>query len=109
MMAALHELTALEAAEAINAGRVTATACVDGLLSRIEALEDGVQAWQHLDPRQARDQAARLDCRHDLGAPALNLPLLTAGGLPLGIQLTGLRFGEAELFQAASALILTIG
>ena len=27
-----------------------------------------------------------------LGVPALNLPLLTVNGLPLGIQLTQLRF-----------------
>jgi Asp-tRNA(Asn)/Glu-tRNA(Gln) amidotransferase A subunit family amidase len=44
-----------------------------------------------------------------LGAPALNLPLLAIDGLPLGIQLTGLRYGEEKLFQAASSLILATG
>ncbi len=40
-----------------------------------------------------------------LGTPALSLPLLTVGGLPLGVQLVGPRLGEAKLFQAAAALL----
>ena len=39
-----------------------------------------------------------------LGAPALNLPLLTVNGLPLGVQLIGLRFQEDRLFRAAASL-----
>jgi Asp-tRNA(Asn)/Glu-tRNA(Gln) amidotransferase A subunit family amidase len=41
-----------------------------------------------------------------LGVPALNLPLLTVNGLPLGVQLTGLRFQEYRLFSAAASLCL---
>ncbi len=51
MTPSLHDLTALEAADAIKVGRMTAAAYAEGLLSRIEAHEDDVQAWQHLDPR----------------------------------------------------------
>src|SRR5262249_37812609 len=40
-----------------------------------------------------------------LGVPALNLPLLTVAGLPLGGQLIGRRLGEEKLFQAAAALL----
>jgi Asp-tRNA(Asn)/Glu-tRNA(Gln) amidotransferase A subunit family amidase len=40
-----------------------------------------------------------------LGVPALNLPLLSVDGLPLGIQLVGARLGEEKLFQAAAALL----
>jgi Asp-tRNA(Asn)/Glu-tRNA(Gln) amidotransferase A subunit family amidase len=40
-----------------------------------------------------------------LGVPALNLPLLTVDGMPLGVQLIGPRHGEEKLFQAASALL----
>jgi Asp-tRNA(Asn)/Glu-tRNA(Gln) amidotransferase A subunit family amidase len=39
-----------------------------------------------------------------LGVPALNLPLLTVRGLPLGIQLVGLRFDEEKLFSAGARL-----
>ena len=39
-----------------------------------------------------------------LGVPALNLPLLTVDGLPLGIQLAGRRFGEGRLLKAAASL-----
>jgi Asp-tRNA(Asn)/Glu-tRNA(Gln) amidotransferase A subunit family amidase len=39
-----------------------------------------------------------------LGVPALNLPLLTVNGLPLGVQLTRLRFEEDRLFRAAARL-----
>ena len=39
-----------------------------------------------------------------LGVPALNLPLLTVNGLPLGVQLTGLRHQEYRLFSAAASL-----
>ncbi|HWJ19295.1 MAG TPA: amidase family protein, partial [Geobacterales bacterium] len=38
------------------------------------------------------------------GVPAMNLPLLTVDGLPLGVQLTGLRFEEERLFRAAASL-----
>jgi Asp-tRNA(Asn)/Glu-tRNA(Gln) amidotransferase A subunit family amidase len=40
-----------------------------------------------------------------LGVPALSLPLLTVGSLPLGIQLIGRRLTEEKLFQAAAALL----
>ena len=40
-----------------------------------------------------------------LGVPALNLPLLEANGLPLGVQLVGRRFDEERLFKAAAALL----
>ena len=39
-----------------------------------------------------------------LGVPALNVPVLTVNGLPLGIQLTRLRFEEDRLFRAAASL-----
>ena len=40
-----------------------------------------------------------------LGVPAMNLPLLTVNGLPLGVQLTGLRFQEYKLFRCRSELV----
>jgi Asp-tRNA(Asn)/Glu-tRNA(Gln) amidotransferase A subunit family amidase len=39
-----------------------------------------------------------------LGVPAINLPFLEIGGMPLGVQLAGQAFGEAALFSAAQTL-----
>ncbi len=38
------------------------------------------------------------------GVPALSIPCgFTSGGLPVGLQLLGRPFGEAEIFRAAHA------
>lgn len=39
-----------------------------------------------------------------LGIPAISLPLLTADGLPLGLQIMGFAGGDARLFAAAAAI-----
>jgi Asp-tRNA(Asn)/Glu-tRNA(Gln) amidotransferase A subunit family amidase len=39
-----------------------------------------------------------------LGIPALSLPLLSAGGLPLGLQVMGFAGNDARLFETAGAL-----
>ncbi len=39
-----------------------------------------------------------------LGAPALSLPLLTLGGLPLGVQLIGFNERDADLFATAGSI-----
>jgi Asp-tRNA(Asn)/Glu-tRNA(Gln) amidotransferase A subunit family amidase len=39
-----------------------------------------------------------------LGVPALSLPLLSAGGLPLGLQVIGFQGRDADLFAVAGAL-----
>lgn len=77
MTSSLHELTALEAVNAIRAGQITASAYTNALLSQIEAREGEVQAWQYLDPREAREQAAKLDARGDL--KSLPLPGAAVG------------------------------
>jgi Asp-tRNA(Asn)/Glu-tRNA(Gln) amidotransferase A subunit family amidase len=79
MTSSLHELTALEAVHAVRTAQITASAYTAALLSRIEAREAEVQAWQHVDPQQARDQAARLDVRGDLKS----LPL---AGAAVGVK-----------------------
>ena len=44
------------------------------------------------------------------GLPAISIPSgLTRGGLPLGIQVLGPRFGEDAVFAAARALEAGIG
>jgi Asp-tRNA(Asn)/Glu-tRNA(Gln) amidotransferase A subunit family amidase len=39
-----------------------------------------------------------------LGVPALSLPLLSAGGLPLGLQVIGFETRDADLFAVAAGL-----
>ncbi len=44
-----------------------------------------------------------------LGVPALSLPLLQDGGLPLGLQLLGFADRDADLFAAAAAVLDLVG
>ena len=77
MTFSLHDMTALEAVNAIRAGQMTASAYIAALLSRIEARESEVQAWQYLDPQRAFDQAARPDARGDLnGLPLAGVAIV---------------------------------
>jgi Asp-tRNA(Asn)/Glu-tRNA(Gln) amidotransferase A subunit family amidase len=39
-----------------------------------------------------------------LGVPALSMPLLTLGGLPLGVQLVGFSARDADCFATAAAV-----
>ncbi len=50
-------------ADALDAGRLTASALVDACLNRIAQCEDVVGAWAFLDPEIARRQAAESDAR----------------------------------------------
>src|SRR5262245_46771629 len=74
-----HDLTALDAAEAIRAGRMTARDYAGGLIARIEARDPDIQAWQHFDPGQVLGQAAKLGGRQDLA------------GLPLAGTVAGIK------------------
>ena len=44
-----------------------------------------------------------------LGVPALSLPLLSEGGLPVGVQLLGFEQGDADLFAIAGAVEQILG
>jgi Asp-tRNA(Asn)/Glu-tRNA(Gln) amidotransferase A subunit family amidase len=74
-------LTAVEAAEAIRAGRITSEALVSACLDRIEALEEQVGAWAHLAPDHALNQARAADLARREGR-ALG-PL---HGVPVGVK-----------------------
>jgi len=72
-----NELSAVEAADAIRAGRLTSVALVDACLARIGEREAVVGAWQCLDAEAARDQARRCDAEAPRG------PL---HGVPIGVK-----------------------
>ena len=59
-MQPLHELTGVEAAQAIAAGTITSEALVTACLERITAREESVRAWEYLAPEAALAQARRV-------------------------------------------------
>lgn len=68
-----------------------------------------VGAWKHLDPEAAFNEAAVLGAFTAIfnvsGQPAATLPVgLTAGGLPIGVQLAGRPFEEAKVLAVARQL-----
>jgi aspartyl-tRNA(Asn)/glutamyl-tRNA(Gln) amidotransferase subunit A len=60
-MSAPFELSVVDAAAAIHAGRLTAVALVESCLGRIDAAEPGVQAWVTIDRQGALEAAHALD------------------------------------------------
>ena len=54
-------LGAVEAAEKIRLGQISSEQLVSVCLEQIERLEEAVQAWAHLDPDYALDQAREAD------------------------------------------------
>lgn len=57
----LATLTAADAARRIEKGEITSEMLVQACLDRISEREDVVQAWQHLDPDYALEQARKRD------------------------------------------------
>ena len=76
-MKPLHELTGVEAAQAIAAGTITSEALVTACLEQITAREESVRAWEYLAPEAALAQARARD-----RSPAQG-PL---HGVPVGIK-----------------------
>src|ERR671925_1945275 len=76
-MKPLHELTGVEAAQAIAAGTITSEALVTACLERITAREESVKAWEYLDPEAALAQARARD--HSPAQGPLH-------GVPVGIK-----------------------
>lgn len=61
MGADLHRLTATEVLTKIKAGEISVEDYASSLLKRIEARDDAVQAWAHLDASYVIQQARSLD------------------------------------------------
>jgi len=61
MPSAIHQLSAAEAARAIQAGRLTSEALVAACLARIAARDGALAAWAHVAGEQALAQARALD------------------------------------------------
>jgi Asp-tRNA(Asn)/Glu-tRNA(Gln) amidotransferase A subunit family amidase len=77
----LVALTAIEAAERIAGGELSAETYVGACLERIAAIDDVVRAFVHLDPEDALAQARALDERRRSG-----LPIGLLHGIPVAIK-----------------------
>lgn len=78
-MTALHELGAVEAAEAIRRGDTTAEALTAALIERIDRTEPRLRAWVVVDRERALAEARR----RDAAPPGARGPL---HGVPLGVK-----------------------
>jgi Asp-tRNA(Asn)/Glu-tRNA(Gln) amidotransferase A subunit family amidase len=74
-------LTALQAAQLMRGGRLSAEELTGACLARIEAREPEVQAWAFLEPEHALRQARAADERRKRGQP-----LGPLHGLPVGVK-----------------------
>ncbi len=74
-------LGAVEAAEKIRQGRISSEQLVGICLEQIERLEEAVQAWAHLDPEYALEQAREADKELQKGRT-----LGPLHGVPVGIK-----------------------
>ncbi len=75
------ELTASDAARRLRDGALRSEELTRACLDRIEALEPSVQAWTHMDPDYALEQAREADKRRASGACVGPLH-----GLPVGVK-----------------------
>ena len=77
----LNELSATEAIQKIRDGENTSEELVQACLDRIEQADGEIEAWAHLNPDFALDQARLLDAKRQAGGPVGPLH-----GIPVGIK-----------------------
>ena len=77
----LNELSAAEAIDKIRNGEITSEDFVQACLERIEQADGDIEAWAHLNPDYALDQARLLDSQRQAGGAVGPLH-----GLPVGIK-----------------------
>ena len=77
----LTELSATEAMRKIRDGEITSEELVLACLDRIEQADGEIEAWAHLKPEYALDQARMLDAQRAEGGPVGPLH-----GIPVGIK-----------------------
>jgi len=65
----LLALSACELAQRLAEGSLRAVEVTEAYLERIEEVEEGIEAWVHLDPDYALQQARYLDRHRQSGAP----------------------------------------
>lgn len=77
----LIELSATQAIQKIRDGETSSEELIQASLDRIEQVDGEIEAWAHLDPEYALDQARRLDAQRAAGEP-----LGPLHGVPIGVK-----------------------
>ena len=77
----LFEMTAAQAAVAIQSGEATSEELVQACLDHINTIEDSIGAWVHLDPEYALQQARDADLHRRSGMAVGPLH-----GIPIGVK-----------------------
>ena len=77
----LNELSATEAIGKIRDGEITSEDLVQACLDRIDQVDGEIEAWAHLKPDYALDQARMLDAQRQAGGPVGPLH-----GIPVAIK-----------------------
>ena len=77
----LFEQSATEAIGKIRNGEITSEELVQACLDRIDQVDGEIEAWAHLKPEYALDQARMLDDQRQAGGP-----LGPLHGIPVGIK-----------------------
>ena len=77
----LNQLSATDAIGKIRGGEITSEELVQACLDRIEQVDGDIEAWAHLRPDYALDQARRLDSQRQAGGPVGPLH-----GIPVGVK-----------------------
>ncbi|MES9935318.1 MAG: amidase [Sedimenticola sp.] len=77
----LYEMSAAQAADAIRSGEMSSEELVQACLNRINALEQSVGAWEHLNPDYVLQQARDADLHRRSGMSTGPLH-----GVPVGIK-----------------------
>ena len=77
----LIELSATEAIQKIRDGEITSEELVQACLDRIDQVDGEIEAWAHLEPDHALDQARALDSQRAAGGPVGPLH-----GIPVAIK-----------------------
>ena len=76
-----NELSATEALRKIRNGEITSEEMVRACLERIDQADGEIEAWAHLKPDYALDQARMLDTQRQAGGPVGPLH-----GIPVGVK-----------------------
>ena len=96
----LIELSATEAIQKIRDGEISSEELVQACLDRIDQVDGEIEAWAHLEPENALDQARMLDAQRAEGGPVGPLH-----GIPVGVK----DIFDTELLPTENGTVLDSG
>ena len=96
----LIELSATEAIQKIRDGEISSEELVQACIDRIDQVDGEIEAWAHLEPENALDQARMLDAQRAEGGPVGPLH-----GIPVGVK----DIFDTELLPTENGTVLDSG